>query len=280
MRPTWSWHWSRCGREEGEGQPTPPPWFARRRRPPPPLSQPPFLPSPFPSLQARAALLRQEVPVGCVLVDEATGEVLATGSNQTNETRNVREEGDGGGGERGRDSPPALERAAAAKKLSPRSPPLLFSQATRHAELVAYDALRAADAAAGRPPRPNLAGVAVLVTCEPCLMCAAALGALGPARVVFGCANDRFGGCGSVAALHTAGDPATVACGGGGGKGREESTDGGAAGAPASPGFPATAGLRAADAVALLQAFYESGNPSAPVPRRAVVPVVVPEGGG
>jgi tRNA(Arg) A34 adenosine deaminase TadA len=44
----------------------------------------------FTCTQARAALLRQEVPVGCVLVDEGTGEVLATGSNRTNETRNVR----------------------------------------------------------------------------------------------------------------------------------------------------------------------------------------------
>lgn len=107
-------------------------------------------------------------------------------------------------------------------------------------------------------------------------MCAAALSALGPDRVVFGCANDRFGGCGSVAALHGAGDDAAVACGGGGSGG------GGGKEADASPttarGFTPVPGLRAADAVALLQAFYESGNPSAPVPRRPVVPVVVPGG--
>jgi tRNA-specific adenosine deaminase 2 len=98
-------------------------------------------------------------------------------------------------------------------------------------------------------------------------MCAAALASLAPARVVFGCANDRFGGCGSVAAMHEAGVEAAVACGGG----KE------APSAPSRRGFPPTPGLRAADAVALLQAFYESGNPAAPVPRRAVVPVVVPE---
>ena len=97
-------------------------------------------------------------------------------------------------------------------------------------------------------------------------MCAAALSSLSPARVVFGCANDRFGGCGSVAAMHEAGVDAAVACGGEAGPA-----------APPPRGFTPTPGLRSADAVALLQAFYESGNPAAPVPRRAVVPVVVPE---
>lgn len=50
---------------------------------------PPFFPS---SHQAHAALRRQEVPVGCVLVDTASGEVVATGSNRTNEMRNVSKE--------------------------------------------------------------------------------------------------------------------------------------------------------------------------------------------
>jgi tRNA-specific adenosine deaminase 2 len=127
-----------------------------------------------------------------------------------------------------------------------------------------------------------LQGVTVVVTCEPCLMCAAALSLLGPARVVFGCANDRFGGCGSVAAMHAAGEAAAVACGGRGGEsGGGGGGGGGGCGGGAQPttrrGFPATPGLRSADAVALLQAFYESGNPAAPVPRRVVVPVVVPE---
>jgi len=41
------------------------------------------------------------------------------------------------------------------------------------------------------------------VTCEPCIMCAAALAQVGIARVVFGCRNDRFGGCGSILNLHS-----------------------------------------------------------------------------
>ena len=48
------------------------------------------------------------------------------------------------------------------------------------------------------------------VTCEPCIMCAAALSLVGLRRVVFGCANDRFGGCGSVLAVHERG---VVPCG-------------------------------------------------------------------
>eukprot|EP00978_Attheya_sp_CCMP212_P006264 scaffold14188_cov50-Attheya_sp.AAC.3 len=40
------------------------------------------------------------------------------------------------------------------------------------------------------------------VTCEPCIMCAAALARVGIGRVFFGCRNDRFGGCGSLMHLH------------------------------------------------------------------------------
>ena len=40
------------------------------------------------------------------------------------------------------------------------------------------------------------------VTCEPCIMCAAALKKCDIARVVFGCSNDRFGGCGSLMSIH------------------------------------------------------------------------------
>ena len=48
------------------------------------------------------------------------------------------------------------------------------------------------------------------MTCEPCIMCAAALSLLRLQRVVFGCANERFGGCGSVLAVHERGG---VPCG-------------------------------------------------------------------
>ena len=43
------------------------------------------------------------------------------------------------------------------------------------------------------------------VTCEPCIMCAGALSLLGVAHVVYGAANDRFGGCGSIVNVHERG---------------------------------------------------------------------------
>lgn len=40
------------------------------------------------------------------------------------------------------------------------------------------------------------------VTVEPCLMCASALGWMGIRHVYYGCANDKFGGCGSIFTMH------------------------------------------------------------------------------
>ena len=40
------------------------------------------------------------------------------------------------------------------------------------------------------------------VTCEPCIMCAAALSLIGVNKVYFGCRNERFGGNGSIISLH------------------------------------------------------------------------------
>ena len=41
------------------------------------------------------------------------------------------------------------------------------------------------------------------VTCEPCIMCAAALGRMKIRKVYFGCKNEKFGGNGSVLSLHS-----------------------------------------------------------------------------
>ncbi|KAL6750515.1 cytidine deaminase-like protein [Haematococcus lacustris] len=105
-------------------------------------------------LEAEKAKSLREVPIGCVIVRDAT--VVACGHNRTNQTRN----------------------------------------GTRHAEFEAIDQLLAAhyhDMQAAAFHRCTL-----YVTVEPCIMCAGALALIGIGEVVFGCGNDRFGGCGSI----------------------------------------------------------------------------------
>ncbi|CAG9460500.1 unnamed protein product [Pedinophyceae sp. YPF-701] len=121
--------------------------------------------------------------------------------------------------------------------------------ATRHAELVAIDGMIAD--AGGDCAQLRLHECTLYVTVEPCIMCAGALSILGLKHAVYGCRNDKFGGCGSILSVSDAG------CGGCGGA--------------ASPGFPTTGGVRAQEAVELLRSFYATGNPAAPKPHRPVV---------
>ena len=165
-------------------------------------------------VEAEGALNRWEVPVGCVVVRD--GEVIATGSNRTNELRN----------------------------------------GTRHAEFEAIDAILARpevndDASAAGFDRCDL-----YVTCEPCIMCAGALSLLGFRSVTFGCGNDKFGGNGSILAVHETGcHPCGVAAAAG-----HASID--ACTNPSST-YRSWGGLFADRAVALLQDFYIRGNPKA-----------------
>ncbi|KAJ0681913.1 putative tRNA(adenine(34)) deaminase [Helianthus annuus] len=114
--------------------------------------------------QAKIAFDSLEVPVGCVIVMD--GKVISCGRNRTNETRN----------------------------------------ATRHAEMEAIDVLLDQ----WKKLKLSKAEVSEMfskcylyVTCEPCIMCAGALSFLGIKEVYYGCANDKFGGCGSILSLHT-----------------------------------------------------------------------------
>ncbi|KAF8389426.1 hypothetical protein HHK36_026121 [Tetracentron sinense] len=165
--------------------------------------------------QAKLALDSLEVPVGCVIVED--GKVIASGKNRTTETRN----------------------------------------ATRHAEMEAIDVLLeqwqkiglSESEVAEKFSRCNL-----YVTCEPCIMCAAALSILGIKEVYYGCANDKFGGCGSILSLHASSS--------------EHLNRGGA---PQGKGFKCTGGIMASEAVSLLRSFYEQGNPNAPKPHRPPV---------
>ncbi|KGN65486.1 tRNA-specific adenosine deaminase TAD2 [Cucumis sativus] len=164
--------------------------------------------------QAKLALNNLEVPVGCVIVED--GMVIATGRNRTTETRN----------------------------------------ATRHAEMEAIDILIEAwqrDGLSTSEVADKFSKCKLYVTCEPCIMCASALSIIGIKEVYYGCANDKFGGCGSILSLHLGSGEAPTS---GNGLGR---------------GFKCTAGIMASEAVGLFRSFYEQGNPNAPKPHRPLV---------
>ncbi|CAN0913602.1 tRNA-specific adenosine deaminase TAD2 [Linum grandiflorum] len=163
--------------------------------------------------QAKEALNALEVPIGCVIV--ADGRVIASGRNRTTETRN----------------------------------------ATRHAEMEAIDPLLEQWKKAGQSAAQvaeQFSKCILYVTCEPCIMCAAALSILGIKEVYYGCANDKFGGCGSILSLHST-IPQPQSSG------------------VVVQGFKCSGGIMAAEAVSLLRNFYEQGNPNAPKPHRPVV---------
>lgn len=123
--------------------------------------------------------------------------------------------------------------------------------ATRHAELEAIDSMLAC----GSTPA-DIAACELYVTVEPCIMCASALRQIGVRRVVFGCLNDKFGGCGGVLNIHTD-EP-----------GPKSSSDPGGDSSGMATAMLARGGVREAEAVALLRLFYSQENTSAPVPQK------------
>ncbi|KAF8029378.1 hypothetical protein BT93_E1929 [Corymbia citriodora subsp. variegata] len=156
--------------------------------------------------QAKLALDNLEVPVGCVIVED--GNVIAAGRNRTNETRN----------------------------------------ATRHAEMEALDVLLVQWQRTGLTAAEvaeKFSACSLYVTCEPCIMCAAALSIIGIKAVYYGCANDKFGGCGSILSLHSSSSEACISNGNSGSK-----------------SFKCCGGIMASEAISLLRDFYERGNPN------------------
>lgn len=75
--------------------------------------------------------------------------------------------------------------------------------ATRHAEIVAYDKLLVYCQAKGLNVTEVCHHLTLYVTVEPCIMCTCALRLTGICQVVYGCNNERFGGCGSVLDVHS-----------------------------------------------------------------------------
>ena len=105
----------------------------------------------------------------------------------------------------------------------------------------------------------TFANITVYVTCEPCIMCAAALRQLQVKRVVYGCANEKFGGGGSVFSLHS--DPmikgVSTCC----------SSSNPSPSQQYRP-YPCEGGLLREEAVLLLRKFYVRENAFAPVPKK------------
>ncbi|KAJ7163818.1 cytidine deaminase-like protein [Mycena crocata] len=154
---------------------------------------------------AEEALAAGEVPVGCVFVRGET--IIAKARNRTNELRNV-------------------------------------VRATLHAELEAIDEILSDPNLT--PPgstRYPLSDTTLYVTVEPCIMCASALRQMGIKEVFYGCANDRFGGCGGVVGVND----------------RIEH--------PAHPSYKAIGGYSREEAILILRRFYVTENSNAPAPK-------------
>eukprot|EP00056_Hartaetosiga_gracilis_P002321 m.52631 g.52631 ORF g.52631 m.52631 type:complete len:187 (+) comp11004_c0_seq1:195-755(+) len=116
--------------------------------------------------------------------------------------------------------------------------------ATRHAELVAFDdCVSRLDGDVDRA-KEIMKDATLYVTVEPCVMCAYALRLLGIVHVVFGCQNERFGGCGSTLNVAT---PAT---------------------ADGLKPLQIVSGPGRVSAINLLKLFYINENPNAPSPKR------------
>ena len=124
--------------------------------------------------------------------------------------------------------------------------------ATRHAEVVAIDKL----VEYSNKRKETLSSVCsdsvLYVTVEPCIMCAYALRLVGLCSVVYGCNNERFGGCGSVLDIHS--KKLSPSC-------SSVVSD------TVLPPLHCVAGVMKERAVRALQKFYEGENPTAPKPK-------------
>ena len=120
--------------------------------------------------------------------------------------------------------------------------------ATRHAEMVAIDELLEYCKENQKKFEDICRNSTLYVTVEPCIMCAYALRTIGLCKVVFGCPNERFGGCGSVLNVHT--------------KDLISETSG-----KRLDPLELRGGVMREEAIALLQQFYEGENPNAPEPK-------------
>ncbi|CAB9511029.1 specific adenosine deaminase 2 [Seminavis robusta] len=203
---------------------------------------------------AEAALAIGEVPVGCVIVllpkDTTTtrGTIVSHGANQVNATRDASRHAEVVAVDR------MLTLGASSDQL--RLPPHIMAQSatTPEQQKALQEEKNAMDDdgwGSGQVyPVSILSQCHLYVTCEPCIMCSAALATVGIGKVIFGCRNDRFGGCGSILSLHTA-----------------TSVDDKEDGSTDKP-FPIVEGVLKDQAVRLLRCFYDRENFHAPDDKR------------
>ncbi|GAA5920026.1 hypothetical protein JCM1841_000385 [Sporobolomyces salmonicolor] len=184
-------------------------------------------------IMAEEAFAAAEIPVGCVLVHDH--QIIARGRNRTNEGRNATLH---------------AEFDALRHLLPDRShvmTPGLARPFRPQMGLEAEEEQRQSEEeehAKGRKVwQTPLKGVVLYVTVEPCIMCAAAMRQVGIEKVIYGCANDRFGGTGGVQSIHS--DPRLLY----------------------SPPYPAVGNYRREEAIMLLRRFYITENTSAPKPK-------------
>ncbi len=129
--------------------------------------------------------------------------------------------------------------------------------ATRHAEMIAIDQIVVHCETINRKLEDFCSECTLYVTVEPCIMCAYALRLCRLTNIVFGCHNERFGGCGSVLNVHK--DILEVT--------QENYSSYHGDNTSLSP-LTVTCGVMKDDAITLLQQFYDGENPCAPDEKR------------
>ncbi|XP_050590346.1 tRNA-specific adenosine deaminase 2 [Bombus affinis] len=144
--------------------------------------------------KANDSLKSGEVPVGCLFI--YNNDVIATGNNTVNETRN----------------------------------------ATRHAEINCIDQVLESCNVKDLSYKNVFYDTDVIVTVEPCIMCTSALCQLQVRNIIYGCGNDRFGGCISVFEVPKLYNSRTKIIG----------------------------GIKGTEAMTLLKEFYKGTNPNVP----------------
>lgn len=110
--------------------------------------------------------------------------------------------------------------------------------ATRHAEFICIDKVLEYCEQNQLDYTDVFRNISVIVTVEPCIMCAAALNQLDVKEIIFGCVNDRFGGTTVLNVFKLLNSNVQV-----------------------------TGGIRADEAMNLLKEFYKGENPTAPIPK-------------